>query len=75
MSLWLFIWVIFIFSAVLAVRVPFPFGVRGRLLNSIYRFLIIALLSTLYIISSPILQSESVKPKFYSYKSDMMLLK
>ena len=34
------------FSASLVVRVPFQFGVWGRVWNSIYRFLIIALLST-----------------------------
>ena len=41
----------FNFSAVLVVRVPFPFGVWGRVWNSIYRFLIIAFLSTVMTIS------------------------
>ena len=34
-DLWLFTCVVFIFSAVLGVRVPFPFGVWGRMWNSI----------------------------------------
>ena len=34
-SPWLFTCVVFIFSAVLVVRVPFPFGVWGRMWNSI----------------------------------------
>ena len=47
LSRWLFICVVFIFSAVLVVRVPFPFGVLasvGRI--RLYRFQIIAFLST-----------------------------
>ena len=35
LSPWLFTSVVFIFSAVLVVRVPFPFGVWVRVLNSI----------------------------------------
>ena len=35
LSPWLFSYGIFIFSAVLAVSVPFPFGVWGRMWNSI----------------------------------------
>ena len=38
--------VLFSFSAVLVVRVLFQFGVWDRVWNSIYRFLIIAFLST-----------------------------
>ena len=38
----------FYFSAVLIVGVPFPFGVAGRIWNSIVQFLIIAFLSTLH---------------------------
>ena len=37
---------LFSFSAVLVVRVPFQFDVRGRVWNFIHRFLIIASLST-----------------------------
>ena len=36
----------FYFSAVLIVGVPFPCGVKGRILNSIVSFLSIAFLST-----------------------------
>ena len=32
---WLFTCVVFIFSVVSVVHVPFPFGVRGRVCNSI----------------------------------------
>ena len=35
LSHWLFICVVFLFSAVLVVRVPFSFGVWGRVWNSI----------------------------------------
>ena len=35
LSPWLFTCVVFIFSAVLVVRVPFPFDVWGRVWNSI----------------------------------------
>ena len=51
LSPWLFICVVFIFSAVLVVHVPLLFGVWGRVWNSIYRFLIIAFLSTLISLS------------------------
>ena len=35
LSPWLFTCAVFIFSAVLAIRISFPFGVLGRVLNSI----------------------------------------
>ena len=49
LSPWLCTCVVFIFSAILVVRVPFPFGVWGRMWNSIVSVPDHCLLSTLHI--------------------------
>ena len=43
LSFWFFASAVFILVPVLIVGVPFPFGVQGRIWNSIVRFLIIVL--------------------------------